>query len=488
MNRLLIGSSNVIRTYCAEKFKGYPPYKAIKCTRIEVYKVLMDDIKNEKEVIIAVIENFLCDAVKSIQSPTTEQINEAIDSAIGDFMEVTKNTASKLPNTRFAIAQPIGRPRDIWYGERFDGICRSFVAGITAMGLVNVSKLEGMPKKSQFFIDDMVHLTKESGEAYVNGLLHKAGALFTAEIIDLENETSKKPERSAENANQNIPRSNFEQGIKDLDAKLTELNQNMFRRRFQDSLVMARIREDVDFISNTNKEDKMMISGLTSKTPRPSGREEIKKWLKDMVTEALEAIETGSSKEIIFISQGRSNNRDVPLAEVRMTSKEVAIRLRKLFAQKKKAGKDFGRIYVSNCVTLATRVRIDILKAMAKKFTSDREDIHVIGYSSRPVLHVKPKIDDQKQRWLSFSDALVRYGAGLEESDLGDAYRKSGLAFKGQLEQNFVVLHDNLHHGRMEKPKNVLISNVADETTMGSPRKRQREEVDQRPVPKNSKI
>jgi hypothetical protein len=71
MNRLLIGSSNVIRTYCAEKFKGYPPYKAIKCTRIEVYKVLMDDIKNEKEVIIAVIENFLCDAGKSIQSPTT---------------------------------------------------------------------------------------------------------------------------------------------------------------------------------------------------------------------------------------------------------------------------------------------------------------------------------------------------------------------------------------------------------------------------------
>jgi hypothetical protein len=45
------------------------------------------------------------------------------------------------------------------------------VAGITAMGLVNVSKLDAMPKKSQFFIDDMVHLTKESGEAYVNGLL-----------------------------------------------------------------------------------------------------------------------------------------------------------------------------------------------------------------------------------------------------------------------------------------------------------------------------
>ncbi len=114
-----------------------------------------------------------------------------------------------------------------------------------------------------------------------------------------------------------------------------------------------------------------------------------------MVMEAVEAIKTGSSKEIIFISQGRSNNRDVPLAEVRLTSKEVAMRLRKLFVQKKKSGKDLGRIYVSNCMTLATRVRIEILKAMAKKFTLDREDIYVIGYASRPVLHVKPKTEDK---------------------------------------------------------------------------------------------
>ena len=36
---------------------------------------------------------------------------------------------------------------------------------------------------------------------------------------------------------------------------------------------MARIKEDVDTISNTNKEDKMLISGMNSKIPRPTGRE-----------------------------------------------------------------------------------------------------------------------------------------------------------------------------------------------------------------------
>jgi hypothetical protein len=48
------------------------------------------------------------------------------------------------------------------------------------------------------------------------------------------------------------------------------------------------MREDVDTISNTNKVDKLMISGMTSKTLKPSGKEEAKKWLKDIVSEVLE--------------------------------------------------------------------------------------------------------------------------------------------------------------------------------------------------------
>jgi hypothetical protein len=57
---------------------------------------------------------------------------------------------------------------------------------------------------------------------------------------------------------------------------------------------------------------------------------------------------------------------------------------------------------MANCATLATRVRIDILKAMAKQFTTEREDPFVIGFASRPVLYAKPKKQDQKSMWLVF--------------------------------------------------------------------------------------
>ena len=249
----------------------------------------------------------------------------------------------------------------------------------------------------------------------------------------------------------------------------------MFKRRFHDNLVMARMREDIDSISNTNKEDRMLITGLTSKTPKPTGAEDARKWLKDIVSEILDKIESGSSAKIAFITQGRSRDREVPLAEVRMSDREVAKRLRKKFANQRKAGQDFGRVQLTNCVTLATRVRIDILKAMAKKFTSDREDLFVYGYASRPVLHIRPK-DQKKPMWLTFSDALVRFGSGLRRVDLEEAYRRAGVAFRGQLQQNFVVLHED---GGNNERVNLKASTSA--AGMGTPKKRTREEVGAEP-------
>jgi hypothetical protein len=64
----------------------------------------------------------------------------------------------------------------------------------------------------------------------------------------------------------------------------------------------------------------------------------------------------------------------------------MALRIRKLFAEKKKAGEDFGKMYITNSVTLATCVRINIMRALAKKFATETTEMFV---SSRPVMHAK---------------------------------------------------------------------------------------------------
>ena len=114
---------------------------------------------------------------------------------------------------------------------------------------------------------------------------------------------------------------------------------------------------------------------------------------------------------------------------------------------KKKAGTDYGRLYLSNCVTLTTRVRIDILRAIARKYTSETEDLFVSAFASRPVLQVRKKIENQRTLAFTFVDAISKYGAGMREADLGEAYKRAGTAFNGQLQQNFVVLHDGLQGG-----------------------------------------
>jgi hypothetical protein len=110
------------------------------------------------------------------------------------------------------------------------------------------------------------------------------------------------------------------------------------------------------------------------------------------------------------------------------------------------------------------------MKAMAKKFKSDREELFVFGYASRPVLHIKPKDTNQRPMWLAFSDALIRYGSGLGESDLGEAYRRAGVAFRGQLQQNFVVLRDNFG-GEPQRRNNPLATGANADTSKKGPGK-----------------
>jgi hypothetical protein len=70
--------------------------------------------------------------------------------------------------------------------------------------------------------------------------------------------------------------------------------------------------------------------------------------------------------------------------------------------------------------------------------------LSVAAFVSRSVLHVRSNGGGgAKLGTFSFSDALSRYGTGLTEAELANAYKRAGSAFKGQLQQNFVVLTEN---------------------------------------------
>jgi hypothetical protein len=134
----------------------------------------------------------------------------------------------------------------------------------------------------------------------------------------------------------------------------------------------------------------------------------------------------------------------IPMVEVRLDSVASAIAIRKAFADRKKAGEDFGRLFLANCVGLATRVRVDILKAIAKRCTEGNDTAFVVAFTSRPMLHIRTTETGGQPRTMTytFSDSVAKFGGRLQDGDLEEAYRRAGLNFAGQMSQHFVVMND----------------------------------------------
>jgi hypothetical protein len=115
------------------------------------------------------------------------------------------------------------------------------------------------------------------------------------------------------------------------------------------------------------------------------------------------------------------------MAEVKLDSRESAFKIRNTFVTKKKGGEDFGRVHIANSVCLATRVRVNILRAIAKQFGGEGgEEMYVTAYSSRPVLHIQDKTGNQRPTALTFADAVTKYAGMVKDDFLGEAYRRAG--------------------------------------------------------------
>jgi hypothetical protein len=127
----------------------------------------------------------------------------------------------------------------------------------------------------------------------------------------------------------------------------------------------------------------------------------------------------------------------IPLAEVKIDTVDNANLIRKAFAEKKKSGADLSRLFIANSVNLATRVRVDILKALARKVSDLNMVAYAVPFVSRPVMQIRSKEAgvSSEARSFSFTDAVAKYGHLLKQFELADAYRRAGNHFVGQMEQ-----------------------------------------------------
>ena len=432
----IIGSSNIYKHYNVSKFRGYKNYSMIKCTDVNNFEVKLSN-SDDKFIVISVIENFIDKEVSSGLLKTKGEkadIMKLVENAVQVYSGVIKEAATRRPKAKFSVASPMLRPSLKWYQDSYDDISNLHNDVIKSLNLDNVTLVEMIPVASQKFEKDGVHLVPDSALKLIDYLLRESENFFETDLVSLSDDDGTETEETEET-----------ESTSEISLRIKNLEDSVRNRRCTDNLIFARIREEMDTLTNRNKEDRVIITGLTSKTVPPVGLTEKKTWLKGVVVDILDQLAPNLSSKIAFINQGRNQGKMIPLVEVRLDSAASASEVRKAFADKRKReGKDFtlGRVFMANCVGLATRVRVDVLKALALKLASPTQDAYVTPFTSRPMLHLKGKDGKSGSLNLTFVDAVARFGDGLTEDNLSEAYRRAGTAFKGQLAQHFVVLKD----------------------------------------------
>lgn len=458
MARIIIGSSNVKRFYSHAKFKSYQPYKMELCTINRMFEVTMESIPDEAKVILSVVENFL---EKEITQAKDEDGKKKILTTVKkNFIETVVRVAKLKKKAKFVLAYPLLRPGNKWMIDHDELVTREFEKAFNKQDQANISKVDCLLKGSQHFENDGVHLTRDCGETFLENLLGMAEDSFEAEYIDID------VAEKIQNLGEASTKSNEVSGvaINELRRNATEMREwrDHFERTIDkkfrnDNLMFARLREEMDAEVNRKKEDRTLIAGCVDPALMPRNGKEKNDYLKNLAKDFCKKIIPDFDEEIQFASVSGRPDKGNLMLEFKLGSVERARDFRKVFAQKRignELPEGMDKFQVSNVITQATKVRIEIMKAIAKIIDSDSEVGYVPTYLSRPILHIKEKetnsggsgpgarIPRRHIKSLTFADAIEQFGLRLEERHLTWAYEKASWNFQGQMRQNFVVLAD----------------------------------------------
>ena len=102
------------------------------------------------------------------------------------FFDTLKETAERLPKSKFVLVDPTARPGVEWYAEKLDAIRKEYALGIAKLAKLNISLLKNDDLPSQLFVEDYVHFTPGAGSQFVNAILYYAEKSFEAEVVDMD--------------------------------------------------------------------------------------------------------------------------------------------------------------------------------------------------------------------------------------------------------------------------------------------------------------
>jgi hypothetical protein len=239
----------------------------------------------------------------------------------------------------------------------------------------------------------------------------------------------------------------------ELSASLTRIEQRvgyLETKSFFDNLTMASLQEECDTEANRAMLNKVTLSGIKIPNLQRMSENEKVSVMRRRVQEIVDKLENEGQKfEVVFV---RHLNRFVKgfgsaVIEVKFASEKQAVDLRSNFVKKRKDTTEVDSINIAPVVRLATRVRVEMMHAISnalKQHDPTIEKAFCMQFIPKPMIKIirKDSSGNEMAKNMSFLEAVswVKENSRDRSVDFKKAYEKAGSAFRGTLQQTFVVL------------------------------------------------
>ena len=337
---------------------------------------------------------------------------------------------------QIVVAPPLFRQRPFWYQKDLAQIASRFSMAMSAQQPGNLHLLPSFV--SQDLQPDGGHLTPVSGLHYI---LH---------LFDQSESTL-----SLSQCNSEIKLGAVQESVRQHDDRLSYLES---RHKGLHDFVNVKAATDAEFKDwtiNRNEEDWLTILGaprLGQMQPR-EWQAAARRQVHDMIKSILRTNCVKLDFSVLYVGNPvRGRTTGTTVLNVRLNSSAVSSRIRELYSgffRKENPislPSHFRGISFRNKVTLATRIRLRILRELGNIFVASNpgSSFKVQGFDPRPVLITIPaRGSDDRQRSYNFVEAVTTLPASFSDEALAAIFQIVGTHFEGELKSLFIVINDD---------------------------------------------
>ena len=427
----IVGDSNVRNYINKNSLRANPFLKAAQvllCGHIGIFSETLAKIRQDSNcVIVSCVTNFLT----SCEGPSA--VGQRVEPVLQDVREALLQVCAVDQNRAILVAPPMYRSAPIWYREGLSEVMAQFSQ------ILNLDKPPNLLLLPSFatpdFDSDGVHLTAYSGLEFVLHLFDSANS----SLDDLQLSCEQNVVRTCEST----------RVLEDRVMVLEQDHRRLSRVVDQKTAVDAEI---ADFHENERMENFFMIAGLGAIDSEIVGKEWQELALRSV--QAVILILMGREMKIVVVHNATKRHKD---AEVTYSVKMSDVRDSKAIRDKFGSfflGRDDKRpdalkhINIKNRVTPETRIRIDILKLLAKRYRDSNPGarVQVISYDPRPSIKIVPAAgaSDRRTKHFNYVEAVRKLPSNFSSAEITPILRRVNPELHGRIASIFIVLSDDL--------------------------------------------